>query len=241
VLAFADDDMQVSSDWLEEIAGPVVREGLDAVTGPTQAMRLESSAERLFEAYGGHGHARREALFDRQWLAKQRVFLPLWEVGGLGNAAVRREVFEQVGYFHEALGVGTPAGSWEDLDMIYRMLIAGKRILQNPRASVLHAHRDTMAGLKQQLCAYRQGEVCFCLIALLRYHEPRAFSHLMLWIPFWRGTILLGEIGRRLRGQSLFPFALMTRETFAYLTGPIALVRSLRQQRGLTEKVAGRL
>lgn len=227
VVAFLDDDMVVEPDWLEQIAAPVVKDRFDATTAPTSPIKLESEAERLFEAYGGHGHKGGRRVFDGVWLKSHLWALPLWEVGGFGNAAVRREVFFELGLFDEALGAGTPAGSWEDLEMIYRMLAANRRILQNPAATVLHAHRENLRDLTRQLCSYRRGEVCFCLLTLWRVQDPRCILHLLLWIPYLRLGIFVGEIGRRLGGRKTLSFRLMVHESVAYFTAPLALLRSL--------------
>jgi GT2 family glycosyltransferase len=143
---------------------------------------------------------------------------------------MRREVFDRVGYFDEALGAGTPVGSWEDLEMIYRMLFSRCRLLHRPSAKVLHAHREDISGLSRQLCAYRRGEVCFCLLVVMRHHDFRAICHLMLWIPYWRATLLVRELSRRLQGKRVFRFDLMGREMLAYASGPAALASSSRHR-----------
>jgi len=229
VVAFLDDDMEAPPNWLDDLAQPILHQGFDAVTGGTLPLKLETDAEILFEAYGGHGHSGEDRVYDASWLARHHLMLPLWQAGGLGNSALRRGVFDRTGYFDEALGAGTPAGSWEDLDMIYRMLSSGCRLLHRPSARVLHAHREEMSGLSRQLCAYRRGEVCFCLLVAKRHHDLRAISHLMLWIPYWRATLLLRELGRRLQGKRLFRFDLMGREMLAYASGPAALAASWRR------------
>jgi len=237
VVVLADDDIQVPPDWLEELVAPVRSEGYDAVTGPMFPLKLETEAERLFESYGGHGHARRRVQFDRAWLDRQRLYLPLWQIGCLGNAAVRREVFTaRVGWLEVALGVGTPAGAWEDLEYFYRMLRAGCRILHAPVAAVRHVHRRDLAGLRRQLAGYRRGEVCFCLLTAVRYREPRALSHLLLWVPALYLKLFAQELGRRLRGRRLIPFSLMGHELLAFASGPVALGRALGRKRKLARQ-----
>ena len=70
---------------------------------------------------------------------------------------------------------------------------------------------------------------CFCLLVLLRHRDVRGLLHLGWRIPAWRTRLFLEEVGRRLRGQRLFPFGLMLRELAAYLSGPLALGVSLRR------------
>jgi glycosyltransferase involved in cell wall biosynthesis len=235
VVVFADDDMEVSAQWLDALAGPVLEQGFDVCCGPVLPIKLDTEAERLFEAYGAHGHSKERAVFDGAWLAEQRLALALWQVGGLGNSAVRRGAFEAGcgGEFDEALGAGTPAGSWEDLYFLYRLLRANGRVLREPAAAVRHAHRETLAELSRQLCDYRRGEVGFCLLVALRHGDARGIWHLSTWIPAWRIRLLLEETARRARGRRLFRFRMMAREMVAYLSGPFALIASMRRARRL--------
>ncbi len=232
-LVFVDDDMDVASNWLEALMTPIRDEGFDVVVGPAVPLSLETEAERLFEAYGGHGHASQRLCFDRSWLSAQRLSLPLWQAGPLGNSSFRRSALEdpKVGAYDEALGVGTPAGSSEDLYQAYKILRAGYRILLEPSASVLHAHRETLPELERQLCAYRRGEVCFCLLVLFRHRDPRALAHLLWWIPAWRLLLFLKEVRRRIRGERMFSFKMMGRELLAYLSGPAALFASIKNRK----------
>jgi glycosyltransferase involved in cell wall biosynthesis len=232
ILVLLDDDVEVPQGWLQALVDPL-SEGYDAVTGPTMPLKLDTAAELLFEAYGGHGHGRQRKEYNRDWLQRKFVCLPLWRVGGFCNAAIRRKVFDgkQGNGFEELLGAGTPAGSWEDLYLFYRMLNSGYRILHEPAAAVWHAHREDLAGLEAQLCNYRRGEVCFSLLVTARYRDPRALIHLLLWVPYWRIRLFLAEVGRRVRGRRLMPFPLMLRELMAYLSGPAALLGSLRLSR----------
>jgi glycosyltransferase involved in cell wall biosynthesis len=233
IVVLVDDDIEVPEGWLQALVDPLVLEGYDAVTGPALPRKVETQAEALFEAYGGHGHARRRQEYNRAWLERNRIRLPLWQAGGFGNAAIKRKLFDEKleGGFEELLGAGTPAGSWEDLYLFYRMLDSGYRVLHEPAAYAWHAHREDLAGLEAQLCNYRRGEVCFCLLVTARYRDPRALAHLFLWLPLWRGKLFLAEAGRLLRGRRLIPFSLMLREGIAYLSGPAALIKSWRRAR----------
>lgn len=234
VVVLVDDDIDVSPGWLERLVRPVLDAGFDAVTGPALPLNLETDAGRLFEAYGGHGHNRERMEFGRAWLRAQ-LTLPIWRAGGLGNSAIRRTVFSdpRVGMMEEMLGVGTPAGSSEDLYFLYRMMRAGYRILHEPTAAVRHEHRETMEALERQLRDYRRGEVCFCLLAAGRHGDPRALMHLVCWIPYWRVALVIGEAIRRLRGERLFSFGTMWHEALAYLSGPAALWASYRRLKTL--------
>ena len=235
VVVLADDDLEVPPGWLEALVRPILRSEFDAVTGPTKPLKLESEAEFVFEAYGGHAHQSRRAAFNREWLNRRRLMLPIWRAGGLGNSAIRRSVFDdpKVGMMEERLGAGSLAGSAEDVYFFYLMLRGNYRILHEPAATVRHAHRENMAELERQLCDYRRGEVCFCLLAAGRHWDPRGLTHLFCWIPFWRAGLLARESLLRLRGKRRIPFRLMRKEILAYFSGPFALFASSRRAKAL--------
>ena len=232
IVAFTDDDTQAAPDWLENLVAPFfARAEVASVTGQTLPLKLETEAERLFEAYGGLGCGKDPAEFNFGWLSSKVWRLPLWQIGTTANAAFRASVFRHpaVGLMEERLGAGSPVGAWEDLYLFYRILRARYVIVYQPSAKVRHAHRQNLTELSEQLQAYRRGEVAFCLLSLKREREWRALLHLVLWIPYWRATQLFGELLRRVHGQKLFRLPMLLREWCAYLQGPPALFLSHRR------------
>lgn len=241
VVVFTDDDAQAEPEWLENLTRPFSeRPDVVAVTGRTLPLKLETEAERLFEAYGGFGSGKVAAEFNLRWLTSKVWRLPLWQIGTTANAAFRREIFERpgIGLLEERLGAGSPVGAWEDLYLFYRILRAGHVILYQPSAQIRHLHRQDLTELSKQLEAYRRGEVAFCLLSLKREREWRALFHLLVWIPYWRITQLLGELLRRLQGRKRFRFPILLREWLAYLEGPAALFQSHRRVRRWANKTS---
>jgi len=238
-LVFTDDDTLAPCDWLENLVAPLFsRREVAAVTGLTLPLKLQTEAERLFEAYGGLGRGETPAEFDLRWLNSNWSRLPLWQIGTTANAVFRADIFSDpaIGLLEERLGAGSPSGAWEDLYLFYRILLAGHVIVYQPSAKIRHAHRENLAELSQQLLAYRRGEVAFCLLVLKREREWRALLHLLLWIPYWRATQLLGELLRRARGDNRFRLSIVIREWGAYFAGPAALFLSHRRARRLARK-----
>lgn len=225
IVVFADDDTEAEPDWLDHLLRPFERPQVAAVTGNTLPRKVETEAERIFEAYGGFSRGSSAREFAPSWLQSHWWWLPLWQVGGLGNAAFRASVFRDpaVGLLDECLG-GSPIGSWEDLYFFYRLLRGGHLIVYEPRAAVWHAHRERLAELSRQLEAYRCGEVVFCLLLIGRHRDWRGLAHLLLWIPFFRAMQLAAELLRRVRGQRRFPLRMLVREWWAYFDGPAALI-----------------
>lgn len=242
VLVTTDDDVIAPPDWLERLTTPLF-EGENrpaATTGNCLPWKVETEAEALFEAYGGLRHGEKSVEFDTQWVKRRRLWFPqVWRIGSAANAAFRASLFHHpaVGLFETRLGTGTPAGAWEDLYLFYQILNAGYRIRYLPEAQLEHAHREDLAALNRQLCAYRRGETAFLTLVLIRHRDLRALGQALFWIPQWRFALLVRELGRRLSGRRRFLFRLIFAETLAYLAGPWSLWRGHQLSRRV--EVAG--
>jgi len=70
----------------------------------------------------------------REWVGNSRP----WEMGISVNASFRRELYQRVGGFDEEMGPGTTLIAGEDLDLLYRVLKAGGKIVYEPAAIVFH-------------------------------------------------------------------------------------------------------
>jgi GT2 family glycosyltransferase len=129
LIAFTDDDVEVRSDWLQEIL-------------------------RFFAEHAEYGAAMGRVLMppevtDPALLARIAYFgtLPFFDRGDAVldgkhlygcNMVVRRVVLDRVGTFNERLGVGA-SGLHEDGDLARRILQAGERIGYMPNVVVYHA------------------------------------------------------------------------------------------------------
>jgi glycosyltransferase involved in cell wall biosynthesis len=243
VLVTTDDDVIAPTDWLERLTTPLFqdenredenREDKNppaATTGNCLPWKVETEAEALFEAYGGLRHGEKSVEFDTPWVKRRRLWFPqLWRIGSAANAAFRASLFHEpaVGLFETRLGAGSPAGAWEDLYLFYRILNAGYRIRYLPEAQLEHAHREDLAALNRQLCAYRRGETAFLTLVLIRHRDWRAIGQVLYWIPQYRVALLLRELGRRLSGRRRFLLRVIFSETLCYLAGPWSLWRGSR-------------
>lgn len=230
IVAMTDDDMMVSPDWLERLIEPFRRADVAAVTGNTLPASLDNEAELQFEAYGGFGRGYCSREFDEYWFHRwKRRATPTWQLGGTGNVAFRRSLFEdpQVGPFEECLGAGVPAGVGEDTLWFYQVLRAGMVILYEPGAVAWHHHRVTMDGLKKQLMAYSKGHVAYHLVTLMKYRDKRALVRLGYELPH----SMISRIWGRLRGTYDYPWRLLGIEMTGMLLGPLSLWQSKRHVR----------
>jgi glycosyltransferase involved in cell wall biosynthesis len=126
VIAFVDDDVRVSEGWAAAISDAFA-ENPDAafVTG-----RIEVPPEQI-------GYARPVSIKSELEAA---VLTPASRgtLGHSANMAVRREAFEAVGGFDEAIGPGTRLKAAEDSELIDRFFAAGYRGRYEPAALAWH-------------------------------------------------------------------------------------------------------
>jgi O-antigen biosynthesis protein len=218
-------------DWLDRLVAPFRRSDVMAVTGNVLPAELETSAQRLFEAYGGLGRGFRCREFDTTWFERGHKACRTWMIGAGANAAFRAEVFAdpEIGLFEETLGAGTPAGVGEDTYLFYRLLKAGHRIVYEPSAYVWHRHRRDLAALRRQLWDYSAGHVAYHLTTVRQDRDLRGLWRIGVELP--RGY--LGRLRSSLRGRSSYPASLILYEAGASLTGPWSWLVSRRRVRRL--------
>ena len=226
IVAMIDDDMTASPEWLERLLAPFARADVMAVTGNTLPAKLETSAERLLELYGGFGRGFETREFDSAWFHRRRWrAVPTWQIGGSGNAAFRREVFRDIAPFDVTLGAGVPTGVGEDTKLFYDILHAGYTIVYEPGAVAWHFHRVTMPELEKQLYAYSRGHVAYHLRTWQDYGDGRALVRILGELPqaFFQRSFA------RLRGSYAYPLRLLMLELRGTLAGPWSLWRARRE------------
>jgi GT2 family glycosyltransferase len=129
VIAFLDDDVTVDGAWLEE---------LEAFFQENPNICVAQGSIRTGLAKSPDPEIRR--LLQRYRTIPQVEYSS--NVGDLhslngANIAIRRTVFDRVGYFDERLGPGA-SGTSEDVELAQRILKAGIKIAYMPRAIVYH-------------------------------------------------------------------------------------------------------
>ena len=186
VVVFTDDDVVVDPLWVRSIAR-VFGESDDvmAVTGLVVPFELETSAQALFEQYGGFGRG-----FVRQWYtadssdgARRPLHVGAGRFGTGANMAFRRRIFEEIGHFDPALDVGTETHGGGDLEMFFRVLEEGHTLVYEPSAVVRHRHRRDYAALRTQIENNGVGFYSFLVRSALAY--PRRASMLFRWGMWW--------------------------------------------------------
>lgn len=128
VLAFLDDDVVVTPEWLAATVRFFAERPYDAMQGPILVPPELAADEQFVVAWNRY---RTISFVDYG-----PEMLEIFTLTG-ANMAVRRGVFERVGLFNEDLGPGR-SGISEDVEFARRILRSGGRIGYEPGAAVYH-------------------------------------------------------------------------------------------------------
>jgi len=128
VLAFFDDDVEVTPQWLSVAAEFFRQKDFDAMQGPILIPPELENDERFLRAQ----HRYRTINFVKYSPARREI-----KTLTGANMAMRREVFSRIGFFHEELGPGR-SGISEDVEFAQRLIRGGGKIGYEPRAGVYH-------------------------------------------------------------------------------------------------------
>jgi GT2 family glycosyltransferase len=182
VLAVTDDDCVPDVGWVAALDGALQSPDLEAVTGRVLPLGPEQP--------GLYAVSSRTSASPADFAGRA---LP-WLVGTGGNFAARRDWLLRTGGFDERLGAGSPGGSGEDMDILYRLLKAGARIRYEPRAVVYHERQPRERRLASR-SAYGRG-IGACCGLWLRGRDLHALAVLGGWLRM-RGGMAAGAVRRR--------------------------------------------
>jgi O-antigen biosynthesis protein len=134
LIAFIDDDCEVSEGWLRAIFDSFAEPEVGCVTGPAVSPPDANHAQKTFDSYP----ARRWSTQPFQILPDALGHIYYGAVAGIGaNMAFRLAVLRQIGGFHEMLNGG-------DDDYIFYMTVKyGYKIQYTPAGLVYQHHRET--------------------------------------------------------------------------------------------------
>jgi GT2 family glycosyltransferase/O-antigen/teichoic acid export membrane protein len=176
IIAFTDDDVIVDHRWLTGLARGFSRsDRVACVCGMVPSAELLTPAQSYFDRRVGWARRCDPAVYDLSDPPSDDPLFPLRvaQYGTGANFAVRKQVVTDVGGFDECLGVGSPAGGGEDIDMFVRILLHGHVLVRQPSAVVWHRHRRSIEELERQIEDYGLGLGAWITKLLTR---PRTFT-----------------------------------------------------------------
>jgi GT2 family glycosyltransferase len=207
LIAFTDDDAEPGPGWTSEIVRAFSHAEVEAVTGLVLPAKLDSPAQCFFQLeMGGFGDRCIPLIFDGRFFDEAcPKGAQVWRIGAGANMAFRRSVFDRIGMFDERLGAGA-SGCSEDSELWYRLLAGGGACLFEPRALVVHHHREQWSELRRQMRAYMKGHVSALFVQAARFGHPGNIRRIFLQLPayFARTAFSAVRDGRPLRLQILW-------------------------------------
>jgi GT2 family glycosyltransferase len=125
----------------------------------------------------------------REWQGLGRP----WGIGHSVNLTFRRTTYEAVGGFDEDMGPGTALYAAEDLDVLYRVLRSGGKIVYEPGAIIFHDQWRSRLEARQRRRDYARGTAAFLLKHILIHRDTYALR--LLPARLWEDVPLLAMIG----------------------------------------------
>jgi GT2 family glycosyltransferase len=211
ILAFLDDDAIADPDWIFSIRNAFRTNSVTALTGLILPLELKTKAQQLFEKNGGFGRGFKKRIVPKiSGNGAPHVFSALvntFSIGSGCNMAFKASVLKQLNGFDVALDAGAVLPGGGDLDMFYRTMRRGYRVIYEPKAIVLHRHRRTMQTLKRQLSGHQRSVIAFLTKALfLESSEGRAA---VLAFLGWRLIKPIVRIMKRSIGRDVLPAVIL--------------------------------
>ncbi|MEP7325705.1 MAG: glycosyltransferase [Gemmatimonadota bacterium] len=198
IVAFTDDDVRVTPNWIAAVEHGFREPTVSVVTGLVLPAELETESQLIFEqGFGGFGQGFHRQLYGNGFFWHTRAYgVPVWRIGAGASMAIRRSAFERVGLFDERLGAGA-AGCSEDSELWYRVLAEGGQCCYDPRVVVHHYHRREIRGLQRQMYLYLRGHAAALLIQFSQYHHWGNLRRLVYDIPSHHAKLVIKGILRR--------------------------------------------
>jgi O-antigen biosynthesis protein len=228
IIVTTDDDIIMSSKWLENLLAPLARADVMMVTSNYMPPEVETQAQHLFAKYDGMGRGHERFEVSGDWFDSfRRRPVPTWILGGTGNAAYRASIFKdpKIGLMKETLGPGMPTGVGEDSYLFYKVLKAGHTIVYEPSAFVWHKYRREMTALYRQIYNYSKGHIAHHLTTIIHDQDFRGLVQIGYVLPMWR----IRQLSMWIRGKSDYPLKFIWMEIKGNFVGPWALWQSYRR------------
>lgn len=219
IVAYIDDDVNVSPTWLAPFARAFSDPSLAGLTGLVLPYALDDPASEMFEEYCGFIRGYKHRTFTISSLKPVGAA----NVGAGACMAFRRDLINQLRLFNIELDAGTAARTGGDTYAFYRLITLGYRIEYDPDVVVRHQHRDSESAVISTLRDYSIGTYVFFLHCFLRHREMHAFVAGMRWFRNHH----LRHLFRRLIGRrQAQPIKLTLAEISGCFAAPGAYLRT---------------
>lgn len=218
-IAFTDDDVIVKDPkWLTKLVSNFESQSeVGYVSGNVTAYSCETRSQRMWERKGGlsKGNQRRQFGYD---FFKQKCLsgVPIRLIAAGANCMIPKYVFDKIGYYDEAFGIGSIIPHGESLDICYRVLQEGYMAVYDPKATIFHLHPRTLSSLRRKMFIYGIGDTATHMKFFIKYEDIRSLFEILWGRPF----LLLGRLIKSLFG--IYPMSpdMLVAGFFGALIGP---------------------
>jgi len=189
LVMITDDDCVTHEDCIGHIIRAFAEDpAIDCITG---------AVHPYGEPHGQVAVAIKNSPERREWVGKSRP----WDLGISVNASFRREQYQRVGGFDEEMGPGATLIAAEDLDLLYRVLKAGGKIVYEPAAIVYHDQWRSRAQARRRRADYGQGIAAF----LVKHGLAHRDGYVLRLVPLrlWEDVPHLALVGLMKRNLEL--------------------------------------
>ncbi|MGC9444951.1 MAG: glycosyltransferase family 2 protein [Candidatus Methanospirareceae archaeon] len=166
-IAFIDADAVAAPDWLEQIKEAFENNNAVGVGGPDLLPEDSSELARMIGlvmtsplASGGrlNPSTQHVMLDEERWVEHIPTV----------NLCLKRAIFDEVGLFDEHFVKG------QDLELSYRIVQAGYKLLYSPRIQVVHYRKETIGEFSKQIYKWAEAKV-----AILKKHKTIRHAYLL--------------------------------------------------------------
>ena len=177
IVAFTDDDCIPDKNWLAQKLQNFSDSSVWACTGRVVQHSREGASD-LFEEVAGQDLGAERRVFSgkdvhfgvgfllgnvaKVFAKHMKSSAPVpYCIGHGSSMAFRKDIFTRIRNFDERFGNGAPLGGCDDIEMLYRILRSGGRIVYEPTAVVRHKHRFATEDVFQTRYGYSFGNATF--------------------------------------------------------------------------------
>jgi GT2 family glycosyltransferase len=170
LIAFIDGDAVAAKDWLRQITKTFEKRNVIGVGGPDSLPEDGHRTAKMIGyvmtsplARGGKlNPSTQHALMEEETYVEH---IPTC------NLCLKREVFDKVGFFDETFVKG------QDLELNYRIIKAGYKLLYSPKIRVIHHRKQHVNDFAKQIFKWAKAK-----IAIIKKHGFHGLiSHIYLW------------------------------------------------------------
>lgn len=229
-IAFFDDDIiLINEHWLDQLLSNFVDEEVAYVSGRVIAAETKSEAQERWEKKGALDKGSKKLVVGKDFF--QRFYLhgvPVQFVTMGANHIVKRDILQEVGAHDERFGPGQAIeGAGADLDLTYKVLKAGHKVVYDPEALVAHFHPEDLSELRSKMYSYGISDTAIHAKFLMEFHDVRSLFQIA-YRPGQNTYRLLKSV----LGKYPLPPDIIIASILGNLVGPFAYLRNLNKPIG---------